>query len=390
MMVESSLQTPDVISELQAAYGQNRFEEALALGRSILASSPTDPSATLIVGLCLRNLRDRHEGYAPIKRALALDPAHVNGLWALAQTSFFDGMTSDAERAARHLDARRPRLPHVRDLLERIDRKREGTPSLRHPTVSTFERAGYSFQEIAPTVRVQPHEVASTADRGADWADYGSDWWLRADCPYGFKYIDTLYPEEYFIPDQGPSLGHPRHADAAMIYEYMQRTYAEIFGRQFGSILELGNGGGEISAQFELAKLDYVVVEGTSNGCRRLIHNGLSPDRIVQTNLKFLEPLGRRFDIVMCTEVAEHIEPFFASKIVDNCVRHGDCVWWSAARPSNVTTYEHANERSREVWDNLFAHMGFPVFLELNGMLERASRMYFSKDIIPLLRGARP
>lgn len=209
--------------------------------------------------------------------------------------------------------------------------------------------------------------------------DYGNDWWSNSNCPYSYKYlsIDSLYPEQYF----GNGVGHPNDKMAADLYRYMQDTYASLFGRNFYSILELGTGGGEITRQLAANNLDYIAVEGTEAGVRKLLANGIDEARIVKSNLKFLPPVGRMFDIAMCTEVAEHIEPFFASKVVENCIRHAEVVWFSAADRNRPAHYHHINEIHIEAWDNLFAHMGHNYLVPLNHLHERASRIYLSERL---------
>ncbi|MGK9369481.1 hypothetical protein ACSSWA_11325 [Melioribacter sp. Ez-97] len=92
--------------------------------------------------------------------------------------------------------------------------------------------------------------------------------------------------------------------------------------------------------------------------------------------------LNEKFDIVMCTEVIEHIEPFFASKIVDLCTAHADVIWFSSADRNRQPHYHHINEVSKEVWDNIFAFFGFNHFIELNRLHGRADRLYLSKEIV--------
>jgi 2-polyprenyl-3-methyl-5-hydroxy-6-metoxy-1,4-benzoquinol methylase len=167
---------------------------------------------------------------------------------------------------------------------------------------------------------------------------------------------------------------------AANLYDYMQVVFTGARGRPFASVLELGTGGGEITNVFRDRGLDYVAVEGTTPGARRLTAAGHPPERVIAADLRRLEPLGRTFDLVMCTEVIEHIEPFFASRVIELCTRHADTVWFSAADRNRRPHVHHMNEQDIEVWDNLFAFLGFSVSLELDRRYDRASRMYLRDE----------
>lgn len=209
---------------------------------------------------------------------------------------------------------------------------------------------------------------------------YGTFWWTNLECPYAYKYLnlDSMYPPDYF----GPNVGHPTEQQSSALYNYMQQVYALLFNRQFNDVLELGTGGGEITSQFHKNNLDYIAIEGTTAGVEKLKSIGIDPDKIVKANLKFFDGINRKFDISMCTEVAEHIEPWFASKIVDNCVRHSDVVWFSAAPGNEPAHYHHINEISMSAWDNIFAHFGFNYSVHLNELISRASRLYLNKNAI--------
>lgn len=59
--------------------------------------------------------------------------------------------------------------------------------------------------------------------------------------------------------------------------------------------------------------------------------------------------LGRRFDLVECLEVAEHLPPASNDGLIDSLTRHGDLVLFSAAPPGQGG-HEHVNERSYDFW----------------------------------------
>jgi hypothetical protein len=207
------------------------------------------------------------------------------------------------------------------------------------------------------------------------YLNFGNDWWTDPKCPLSFKYfeIDPLYAESYY---ESPS--HPNTAASRNLYGYMQECFTALFNREFQSVLELGTGGGEITREFARAGLDYMAVEGTSAGVGKLRSRGIPPERIVVQDLRRLPPLARRFDLVMCTEVVEHIEPFFASRIAETCIHHADVIWFSAADRNRKAHVHHANEQDIEAWDNLFAFLGYSASVKLDRRFGRADRIYLS------------
>jgi SAM-dependent methyltransferase len=71
--------------------------------------------------------------------------------------------------------------------------------------------------------------------------------------------------------------------------------------------------------------------------------------------------LGRRFDLVQCLEVAEHIAAAAAPDLVDSIARHGDVVFFSAAPPGQGGTH-HVNEQPIEYWRDLFQRCGYTAY----------------------------
>lgn len=64
--------------------------------------------------------------------------------------------------------------------------------------------------------------------------------------------------------------------------------------------------------------------------------------------------LGRKYDLVMSLEVAEHIEEKFADTFIQNLVNAGDIILFSAAIKGQLGTY-HVNEQMPEYWAEKFA-----------------------------------
>ena len=231
--------------------------------------------------------------------------------------------------------------------------------------------------------KIEKFSVIDLAGGISGYHRFGTRWWTSLDCPYSYTYplVDSLYPYDYFAEKPEGSMGHPNESRAQRLFEYMQSVFETLFGRKFASVLELGSGGGFITKQFLENDLDFVAVEGAGSGIEQLKQLGVPLDRVVHANLKFMNSLSRKFDLVMCTEVAEHIEPWFASKIVENCVAHSDVVWWSSASGSARPHYHHMNEAPIEAWDNLFAQFDMPFSVHLDGTEGRADRVYISSEL---------
>ena len=72
------------------------------------------------------------------------------------------------------------------------------------------------------------------------------------------------------------------------------------------------------------------------------------------------QPIGleRRFDLVCCLEVAEHLDAAFAGTLVDSLAGLGPVVLFSAAAPYQGGT-NHVNEQWPEYWAELFQKRGY-------------------------------
>lgn len=71
-----------------------------------------------------------------------------------------------------------------------------------------------------------------------------------------------------------------------------------------------------------------------------------------------LEPLGRRYDLITCIEVIEHLEPRDAEAAVANLCAHTDDILLSST-PDEYREATHVNVRPAEHWAELFARNGF-------------------------------
>lgn len=159
-----------------------------------------------------------------------------------------------------------------------------------------------------------------------------------------------------------------RHVYSSEFFDYIDagsRASAGIVSRllikemPIGSLLDVGSGHGAWAAEWMCAGVsDVVAVDG----------DYVNPDQLAIPRDKFFAhdlskplDLGRRFELVQSLEVAEHISAEFADGFVDNLVRHGDVVLFSAAVP-NQGGEHHVNEQPPQYWRDRFSAHGYSVF----------------------------
>ncbi len=122
------------------------------------------------------------------------------------------------------------------------------------------------------------------------------------------------------------------------------------------SILDVGCGFGAFLAEArELGVSDVWGVEGPWIDREQML---IEPERTTILDLEQAFSLGRRFDLLICTEVAEHVSEASADTLIRSLVAHSDLVLFSAAIPLQGGHY-HVNEQFPDYWAAHFAVYGF-------------------------------
>lgn len=166
--------------------------------------------------------------------------------------------------------------------------------------------------------------------------------------------------------------GKDRHATAhtyhEVFYQYIERgakasaaRIVPILVRHLApsSVLDVGCGAGAWLSEYRRAGIEDVVgIDGDYVRRERLL---IPPDRFRVHDLSTPFDLGKRFDLVQCLEVAEHLPPSSSRGLVASLVSHGDRVLFSAAVPGQGGEH-HVNEQPLEYWRGLFAEQGFLAF----------------------------
>jgi SAM-dependent methyltransferase len=122
------------------------------------------------------------------------------------------------------------------------------------------------------------------------------------------------------------------------------------------SILDVGCGIGTwLRAALDLGIEDLRGIDGIELGPDKL----LIPSRMFSVmDLTKNVSLQRRFDLVICVEVAEHFDETFAENLISTLVNHGDRIFFSAACPGQPGQ-NHMNCQWPNYWQGLFNRQKF-------------------------------
>jgi SAM-dependent methyltransferase len=156
------------------------------------------------------------------------------------------------------------------------------------------------------------------------------------------------------------------------------------------SVLDVGCGQGAWLAVWQRHGVDDVFgVDGSYVDQRRLL---FAPERFYAHDLSLPFDLGRRFDLVQCLEVAEHLPADSAAALIDSLIRHGEVIVFSAAPPGQGG-HDHVNERSYDYWRALFRQRGYLAvdYLRPHILADAAidpwyrynTLLYLSRDALP-------
>lgn len=128
---------------------------------------------------------------------------------------------------------------------------------------------------------------------------------------------------------------------------------------EVASVLDIGCGDGRWLRAFKDRGVRSVVgVDGPWTDQARLL---IGPDEFQVQNLEEPLELDRKFDLVISTEVAEHVGAEFADQFVQNAANHSDLVLFGAAIPYQGG-FRHVNEAWPSYWAEKFARAGYASF----------------------------
>ena len=143
-------------------------------------------------------------------------------------------------------------------------------------------------------------------------------------------------------------------------------------GRTPSSLLDVGCGTGTwLRAALDLGVAGVFGVDGVD-----VMPEKFHAPKSAYRQIDFTQPfdLGRRFDVVLCLEVAEHLPASAAETFIGSLVRHGDLIVFSAASP-NQPGQHHVNCQWPEYWQALFNRAGYACQDSLRWRIWRDTRI---------------
>lgn len=181
------------------------------------------------------------------------------------------------------------------------------------------------------------------------------------------KTHDAIYDADYFaFIDRTALQSAPTVADSII----------ETFDPD--SVLDVGCGTGALLHELNERSLAVAGLEYSREALKYCQRRSLE---VVQFDLESDgDPFpGRRFDLVISVEVAEHLPATVADNFVDLICRYGNCVVFTAATPGQGGR-DHVNEQPNQYWIEKFNDRGFQ-FLE--DQTVRWRNTWKSKEVAP-------
>ena len=125
------------------------------------------------------------------------------------------------------------------------------------------------------------------------------------------------------------------------------------------SLLDVGCGNGSwmvAARKFGITDIMGIDSQGLENN-----KWPLAEEQFNLVDLDYPFDLGRRFDMVLCLEVAEHLAVESAPSLISSLVKHSDLIVFSAAIPGQEGD-RHINTREPSYWQQLFNQHGFNTY----------------------------
>jgi SAM-dependent methyltransferase len=171
--------------------------------------------------------------------------------------------------------------------------------------------------------------------------------------------------EKNLRDDQEPAFHYDSKYFNQLIFRCDYRSIAESIVQQYSpqSVIEVGCGNGDLSRELAMMGVDVFALDGYADP--RFSADEKITFKKVDFNDTFalknhVATLAKKFDVAICLEVAEHLDPSVSSVLIEVLTSVADVVIFSAAVPGQGGD-GHINCRPREFWHDLFSKHNFKV-----------------------------
>lgn len=162
---------------------------------------------------------------------------------------------------------------------------------------------------------------------------------------FNLNKLDLLYTNKFYIRNK-----EKRRRDADLLTTTLLKQF------EITSVLDFGCGNGLYLKSFELKCIEDIFGVDGSKNARNNFETSKSKFKLFDLTKDLY--LGRKFDLSLSIEVAEHISEKDSNVFVTNLCRHSNLVVLTAAPPGQGGT-DHINEQPKEYWIEKFAQRGY-------------------------------
>lgn len=127
------------------------------------------------------------------------------------------------------------------------------------------------------------------------------------------------------------------------------------------SVLDVGCGIGTWLSVFKKLGVANIIGLDGDYVNKELLYENILPNEFLSCNLVNPFNLNKKYDLVICLEVAEHLPLESASSLIKSLCVHTNTVIFGAAIPGQGGQ-NHLNEQWPEYWIELFQDNGFAVY----------------------------
>lgn len=148
------------------------------------------------------------------------------------------------------------------------------------------------------------------------------------------------------------------------------KAFADILIEHFApkSVVDIGCGIGLYLAEFKINNIEIFGCDGAPAA----ISGSLIADKIKLHDLCQPLKLNHQFDLCLCLEVAEHLEPTSGQTLINTLTNLAKTIIFTAATPGQgPKSIGHINEQPPAYWHKLFEQKNFILNKKLTEKIKR-------------------